>query len=619
MTKKTETQARPRITRGRAEDRRSQDVGALRVLGRFYGLIWRLDRAFIPLFLLRAVVQAADGLFTLYIPLLLIRAYDAGWNLRDSALLIAAIAAAKLLAKLAGAAMKRQFDVRSTVLNQRFPATLAAKVMRLPYAALEDPEILDLRERALFPLANYGSAMNLLTAGATFLSSLLTLSGAIAILLAFSWPLLLILVVISVAIILLSGRLMAVVRDLQQSLIPINRRYGYFVDTQVKADFQKEFRLYGMNRLLRRRITHYTEQMRSWFQGIQTSQGNAMSLHGLLRALARFATYSYAGLRVLGDVWGPRIDLGQFAVIIGAAESFTRSLEQSFTELIQVHISLHHLRPFAAFMQLAEADEATGIETVPPLEELSFEHVSFHYPGTTTLVLDDVTFAFSAGEKISIVGLNAAGKTTLVKLICRLFEPQSGRILWNGRDIRDYDHRAYLAALAAVFQDFQLFPFSLRDNIDTAQSEAERASQGELERVIDEVSLTQVIARLPAGLETPLDKSIYEEATELSGGERQKVAIARALLRDAQLIILDEPTAALDPLAEAEVYEHIHELTRGRTAIFISHRMSSSLFCDRILLLDGGRVVAFDSHAYLMQDDGNLYRQLFETQARHYV
>ena len=211
------------------------------------------------------------------------------------------------------------------------------------------------------------------------------------------------------------------------------------------------------------------------------------------------------------------------------------------------------------------------------------------------------------------MGLNNAGKSTMVKLICRLFEPQSGRILWNGVDIRDYDYQAYLKELSCVFQDFFLFPFSIRSNIDPEGKGSEKS----ILAVLEETDMLEAISRLPGGINTHLNKSIWEDATDFSGGEKQKLAIARSLYRPAKLGILDEPTAALDPLAESEVYEHFHQLTRGRTAIFISHRMSSSTFCDKILLLQDGKLAAFDSHQRLMQGH-NLYRELFEAQAQHF-
>lgn len=216
------------------------------------------------------------------------------------------------------------------------------------------------------------------------------------------------------------------------------------------------------------------------------------------------------------------------------------------------------------------------------------------------------------------MGLNNAGKTTIVKLICRLFEPDSGRILWNGIDIRDYDYEAYIDKLSCVFQDFQLFPFTIQENIVTQKSGQDEKEEKRLWQVLEEVDMREAVETLPNKAQTYLDKSLYEEATDLSGGQKQKLAIARSIYKESDLVILDEPTAALDPLAESEVYENFNQLVQNRTAIFISHRMSSSIFCDRIILLENGKIAGFDSHEKLMKGH-NLYRKLFETQAKNYI
>ncbi|MDD4540634.1 MAG: ABC transporter ATP-binding protein, partial [Eubacteriales bacterium] len=296
-----------------------------------------------------------------------------------------------------------------------------------------------------------------------------------------------------------------------------------------------------------------------------------------------------------------------------AAENFATSLREAVSSIMMVAQNISHLVPFASFMLMKERGVDSGELAADELDSISFENLSFSYPNSDRVILKDISFTIRRGERISIVGLNNAGKSTIVKLICRLFEPDSGRILWNGIDIREYDYDSYLEQLSCVFQDFMIFPFTIRDNVDPAGKSSESA----LWEILDEVSIGADVRALPEQVDTYMDKSLYEEATDMSGGQKQKLAIARSIRKDADLVILDEPTAALDPLAESEVYEHFNELVRERTAIFISHRMSSSKFCDKILLLDGGKIVAFESHENLMRGD-NLYRQLFETQAANY-
>ncbi|MDE7223596.1 MAG: ABC transporter ATP-binding protein/permease, partial [Acetatifactor sp.] len=220
------------------------------------------------------------------------------------------------------------------------------------------------------------------------------------------------------------------------------------------------------------------------------------------------------------------------------------------------------------------------------------------------------------GEKIAVVGLNGAGKTTLIKLLCRLYQPQKGRILVNGRNIQDYNYESYMRQVAAVFQDYRLFDFSIEENISCR---APGQDESTVQKLVAQVGLAEKLKDLPEGMHTLLGKAYDEEGTELSGGQQQKVAIARALYKNASLIILDEPTSALDPLAEAEIYENFNELTGGKTAIYISHRMSSSVFCNKVLVIDQGRIADYDRHDQLMKKEGGLYRRMFEAQAENYA
>ena len=236
----------------------------------------------------------------------------------------------------------------------------------------------------------------------------------------------------------------------------------------------------------------------------------------------------------------------------------------------------------------------------------------FLYPNTDRIVLDNVSFEINRGDKYNS-GIEQCWKIYYCKANCRLFEPDSGQILWNGIDIREYNYDAYIKEISCVFQDFQLFPFTIEENIDywkvvkCWQDESRQYLEG-----AGGIDIKAAIEALPNKLETHFDKSLYEDATDLSGGQKQKLAIARSIYKKADLIILDEPTAALDPLAESEVYENFNELTRSKTTIFISHRMSSSMFCDRILVLQDGKIAAYDSHNNLMNNGENLYRELLK-------
>jgi ABC-type multidrug transport system fused ATPase/permease subunit len=276
---------------------------------------------------------------------------------------------------------------------------------------------------------------------------------------------------------------------------------------------------------------------------------------------------------------------------------------------------LGYLEPFVELMSVPDEASNGGTKILNEVNSIRFENVTFSYPKTDKKVLDNISFEINKGESVSIVGLNGAGKSTVVKLLCRLYHPDSGKIYINNTDIFEYEYTSYLACVAAVFQDYKLFNFSIQENISCKPiwEDDER-----VDRILDEVELTDKIKSLPKGARTLFGKEYDTEGVEFSGGQSQKIAIARALYKDASLVILDEPTSALDPISEAEIYENFNNLIGEKTAIYISHRMSSSVFCDRILVLNNGIIEAYDTHKKLMENTEGLYYKLFNSQAENY-
>lgn len=244
---------------------------------------------------------------------------------------------------------------------------------------------------------------------------------------------------------------------------------------------------------------------------------------------------------------------------------------------------------------------------------IEFRNISFRYPGTKELVLDHVSLKIEPSEKIAVVGKNGSGKTTLVKLLCRLYEPEEGEILWNGKNIREYDLREWQKIFAIVFQDYSLLSLTLGQNVAASeQYEAERAKE-----VLQLAGFGERLNKLKKGLETVVYPEYEQDGVSFSGGEEQKIAIARAIYKGGQICILDEPTAALDPVSESRVYESFDEIVKGKTAVYISHRLSSCKFSDRIFVLDNGKIAESGTHEALLSQNG-LYAQLWQAQAQYY-
>lgn len=290
-----------------------------------------------------------------------------------------------------------------------------------------------------------------------------------------------------------------------------------------------------------------------------------------------------------------------------------------------------HLLRYFRYMDLPEARESGGVRGMSEGQksfvagkpddgggsgcDIVFQNISFRYPDSDAYALRDVNLRLCAGEKTVIVGENGSGKTTLVKLLCRLYRPASGSILLNGRDIWDYDYGEYMGYLAAVFQDFSLFAFSLAENVaGSREYEGERVLAA-----LEKVGLSGLVAGYPKGISQPLFHDFDEEGVDISGGEAQKLAIARAVYKDAGIMVLDEPTAALDPYAEHEIYENFGKLAEGKTVLFVSHRMSSCRMCDRIVVMEAGEAVQTGTHEELLADGDGKYSQLWNAQAKYYT
>ena len=334
--------------------------------------------------------------------------------------------------------------------------------------------------------------------------------------------------------------------------------------------------------------------------------------NALLSLLSNFAAYLVIGARALYGVL-PIGDVLLYAGSVTRAMSDLQTFLATGSEFDYINSYLSTYEDFIAQPSMAY-DGTLPIEKRDDGQyEFAFHDVSFSYPGTDLPVLEHVTLSFAVGDKTALVGRNGAGKTTLIKLLCRLYEPTSGYITLNGIDIRKYSYKEYTQAFSVVFQDFHLFSLPLDENIAAGTEIDEAALQSSLAKV----GLTGRVQQLPQGVRTRLYNN-NGSGVDLSGGEAQRTAIARALYKDAPFVILDEPTAALDPIAEAEIYEQFSQMTAGKTAVYISHRMSSCKFCDRIIVLDHGRIAEDGTHDTLLANHG-IYANLYETQAQYYT
>lgn len=370
-------------------------------------------------------------------------------------------------------------------------------------------------------------------------------------------------------------------------------------------------------------------RMKDWLKGLMDRYNGIRMTYkaGELKAMGAGAVFwavifsIYYGcffVCVLNRLWEGSIDVSDVVFYAGVGPALYNLLADEFLtgikKLFQISIA------FSRFQEYMDYGEDTGNRDVPVKKEaatISLEHVSFSYPGTEKTVLKDLSLSVRKGEKIAIVGVNGAGKTTLMKLICGLLHPTEGKILLNGKDMEDMEAEERYAHFSCAFQDIQFLPLSIGENISMSLQGKDNDRETKIWKCLEQAGIKKEIKGLSAELDTMMDKSIHEDAMDFSGGQRQKLVLARALYRDAGTLILDEPTAALDALAENDIYEKYAQIAENKTSFFVSHRLSSTRFCDRILLIDGGNVAEEGTHEELLAA-GNLYAEMFALQSKYY-
>lgn len=394
----------------------------------------------------------------------------------------------------------------------------------------------------------------------------------------------------------------------------VQRRARYLNTLLTGMEFAKEIRLFGLGQVFRERYRELRRFLRTTRLRLVTRHAIAALLAQLVAVAAVFASLLFISGRALAGA----ITLGSMVMYFGAFQRIQDLFRQLLDGLAGLYEDNLFLSDFTRFLQLRPkvVDSASPRPFPRPLQQgIAFEGVSFRYPGTETDVLKDVSLQIRPGEHVALVGENGSGKTTLVKLLCRLYDPTSGTVRFDVTDLRELRVNDLRDELAVVFQDYARYHLTARENIWLGNVSLPPESP-RIEEAAHRTGADAVIAALPEGYETQLGRQ-FEKGAELSIGQWQKVALARAFLRDTQIIVLDEPTAALDPKAEAAVFEQFHALAKGRTAILISHRLSTVRMADRILVMVDGRIAEAGAHAELLQRDG-VYAELFQTQARPY-
>lgn len=396
--------------------------------------------------------------------------------------------------------------------------------------------------------------------------------------------------------------------------LELTKRIEYANKTATSREFAKDIRMFGL---------------RGWLEDLW---GSTMRLYSafcakrerkyiwanIIDIVLTFLRNGIAYAFLIGITVKNGLPASQFLLYFAALSGFAQWVVEILDKLSVMHKQSLDISTIREFLDWDEPFDLNGGERIafePNKQyEIRLDNVSFRYPTADKDTLSHINLTVHPGEKLAIVGLNGAGKTTLVKLVCGFLDPTEGRILLNGEDIRKFNRNDYYALFSAVFQEFSVLDVTVKENV--AQC-VDGIDETRVWQCIDKAGLTEKIQSLPKGIETHLGRRVFKDGVEFSGGQTQRLMLARALYKNAPILVLDEPTAALDPIAENDIYQKYNEMTHGRTSFFISHRLASTRFCDRIIFVDGGKIAEEGTHDELLKNGGG-YAYLFEVQSKYY-
>lgn len=571
----------------------------------------KYGRSAYALFALNALAASLLPFVAVLLPKVLVQGLEGGAELRTLLLYTLGFVLAGMLLSGLSKLVYSLADFKLVYVRLDMYCDLCQKIMDVDYVRIEDPHYQD--RVNLAQSAFLGNSMGVEgTMHLLFdnIPVLLSLVGMAA-LLSFLHPAVVALLVVNGLVILwLNLRARRREAGLQAPLATVRRQTEYLGNSSQDFAFGKDVRLYGVKDYLMQKFDAVLDARDRLERRIKAAQLPRILTEGGFTLLREGVVYGYLIYLILQG----RMALSDFAMYFAAVASFSQGLQTLLGSLTQLLVEIRKVDEVHALM--TEGDEDQGDEEPPkdgPIG-IAFDHVSFAYPGGKT-VLHDLNLTIQPGEKLAIVGLNGAGKTTLVKLLTRLYEPTEGRILLNGRPAARMAKQAYFRLFSAVFQEIKVFAFTLAENI--AMQPRRELDMEKVRRAAVLAGIDKKAQSLPEGYDSLMLKFLDLHGVELSGGENQRLALARALYKDGPILVLDEPTAALDPLAEYDMYQRLAQMTEGKTSIFISHRLSSTRFCDRILLLEEGRVVEEGSHEELLRRGGK-YAELFNVQAQYY-
>lgn len=578
----------------------------------FYKIIWKRFKSYIVYNLLAAVFAAAAPICMIFLPKLLIDEYQGARSFKTMLIIASVLGLTFILLNAAQSFCTQQYQKVVDAFNRFFEEQHKQKCASMDFEKTEDPEILDLSQKAQNGLNWYGGVDAFMRRLSNILTYVLQIITTGTIILTGSFVVILTAVAVVIINFFLTNKRNKLEFDLNTRFDTLDRRASYNFWQTYDFKYGKDIRLYNASSMLDENCRELNDEMYTTELSFRRKIMYVCIGSAGANMLNYVSSYGIFGAMAIKET----ITIGNFSLYAFSARNVANSLAQIVAETGWLVVTASYLHNYIKFMEI-NTDSVFGDDKVDENKDhvIEFKDVWFKYPRSEEYILKGINLTLKKGEKLSVVGLNGAGKTTFIKLLCRFYKVDKGEILIDGKNINEYDFDDYTKLFSVVFQDYKLLAFSFKDNISVSDDADE-------DRVIDlceKVGLKSKIDSLPDGINTVCFKTFDQKGVEPSGGEQQKMSIARALYKDAPIVILDEPTAALDPIAEYDIYRQFNDFVQDKTAIYISHRLSSCKFCDRIAVFADGVVKELGSHDKLLKISGGYYKKMFDAQAKYYV
>ena len=580
----------------------------------FYGLAAKDKKSYAVVMLLDILVSSIAPFINILVPKYVIDELMTNQNANNILIYVFILIFGNYTASVTIRALEEIRVMQEDLLSRKFELMMAEKTMKMKFQNTETESILSARQKAETGMSWYsGGIKGMSDCVVKIGKSFCVVFGVVYIVIRIS-PLLLLFSVIAVLVnSFCASKINMASQEVFEKTPAINKFYSYIYTKITGREYAKELRLYSGSDIIEKKSIENADELNKMDNECAVKQFKWGIPGSIMSALSYGGSYLLYGISALkGD-----IAVSDFVMCITALETFTNDcLLAIIINTQQLIMKCNFMSAFVAYMN-TDSDVPDGEESMnaDEFDGIIFENVSFKYPGSEQYILKNISLKIGKGEKISIVCLNGAGKSTLVKLICRLYDVTEGAIKINGRNINDYSYEEYIKILAVVFQDFKLFGYSLDENIKIG---GDKHSDGNLGNIYEISGIADWVNGMSEKGNTLISKDFDENGVEPSGGQAQKIAIARAIYRDAPVIILDEPTAALDPVAEYEIYNRFNDLINNKTAVYISHRLSSCKFCDKIIVIGDHTIKEMGTHDELIKKKG-IYEEMFRTQAQWYV